>query len=388
MSRIPGIDAALLFNESRAYLFRGDRYVRYNAASGCAEPGYPRLIQTAWKGVPFHSGLDAAVNWGNGKAYLFKGSQYLRYDLESGCMEAGYPRPIASAWNGMTFTSGVDAVLNFGNGKAYFFKGNQYIRYDIKSGQADTGYPRPISSAWSGMVFTDGIDEALNLGKGKAYFFKGEHYIRYDIASGKADPGYPARCDQADRWRNVDFRELEHNGISTWKLREELQKYLTRATAAKNTVMIQRINRMLRPPTLEHITRNATALMNEAKWLNLTTNESNLFSNYVAAIEGVPTGPDPIFSGGGAGTGLLDASALWNSEDAPHDTALPNKYEGPELLPKDLRISDNVGCAAVTALAITLATPTGAGAAVLLAESASLFGTCQSILALSRELMR
>ncbi len=64
------------------------------------EPGYPKAINSAWKGMPasFNSGLDAAL-W-NGKSsniYFFKGSEYLKIlPADNWTMEEGYPREIIS----------------------------------------------------------------------------------------------------------------------------------------------------------------------------------------------------------------------------------------------------------------------------------------------------
>lgn len=389
MSRISGLDAALLFDESRAYLFRGDKYVRYNVASGSAEPNYPRLISSAWKGVPFRSGFDAAVNWGNGKAYIFKGSQYLRYDLSEGSMDAGYPRPISSAWKGMSFTGGVDAVVNFGNGKAYFFKGNKYIRYDVESGKADAGYPKLISSAWKGMSFIDGVDTAFHLGNGKVYFFKGEQYIRYDIAAGKADPGYPVRCDLPDRWKEVDFQGLWHNGLSTWELRSELSKLRARALKAANSKMVARIDKLLRPSTLEFLVRNGIPLMDEAGRLGLTLKSTDLHTaSYWAAPDGPAMGTDPIFSGGGVRVGILDVAPMFSKTDTPHNTAAENIYEGPDLLPNDLKISDTAGCLGVAGVAVAIVSPAAPGALALGAAALEYMGSCLTLKALVNEVMK
>ena len=137
--------------------------------------------------------IDAAVEWDNGKAYFFKGGQYIRYDIRSDRADPGYPKPINNeTWSGIPWTDGIDAVVNWYNGKAYFFKGGQYIRYDVKTDRADPGYPKPINSqTWSGVPWTDGIDTAVNWRNGKAYIFKGMEYVRIDISADRVDPGYP-----------------------------------------------------------------------------------------------------------------------------------------------------------------------------------------------------
>ena len=64
--------------------------------------GYPLAIAATWRGLPpeFAAGIDAAINGEGsfaGKAYLFKGDQYVRYDWAKDHMDAGYPLPI-SGW--------------------------------------------------------------------------------------------------------------------------------------------------------------------------------------------------------------------------------------------------------------------------------------------------
>jgi hypothetical protein len=83
--------------------------MRYDLATDKVDPGYPRAIQGSWNfPAPFTSGIDAAAVWNNGKAYFFKGKQYIRYDVATEVTDAGYPKPIAGNWPGV-FTDGVDA---------------------------------------------------------------------------------------------------------------------------------------------------------------------------------------------------------------------------------------------------------------------------------------
>jgi hypothetical protein len=179
---------ALVWDENKAYFFKGSQNVRYDIAADRADDGYPQAISSAWAGV-FESDLDAAVVWPNGKAYFFKGDQYTRYDIAADRADEGYPQAISSGWTGV-FESDLDAAVVWPNSKAYFFKGDQYIRYDIAADRADDGYPQAISSGWAG-VFESNLDTAVVWPNSKAYFFQGDQYIRYDIAADQADEGYP-----------------------------------------------------------------------------------------------------------------------------------------------------------------------------------------------------
>ena len=70
------LDAALDLAGGKVYLFKGAEYVRVDQQSNTVDPGYPVLIADFWPGLAeagFGSHLDAAVTWNNGKAYFFRG---------------------------------------------------------------------------------------------------------------------------------------------------------------------------------------------------------------------------------------------------------------------------------------------------------------------------
>jgi hypothetical protein len=183
-----------IWPNGKAYFFKGAQYDRYDAKTDKVDPGYPVPIAGNWPGFPpaFASGVSAGVMWNNGKAYYFKGNQYLRYDVAADKVDPGYPLPIAGQWPGL-WPDNIDAGVVWPNGKAYFFKGSQYIRYDIAADKADPGYPLPIQGHWPGFPasFAAGVNAAVLWNNGKAYFFKGSEYIRYDVATDKTDAGYP-----------------------------------------------------------------------------------------------------------------------------------------------------------------------------------------------------
>jgi hypothetical protein len=182
------IDAAIMWDNGKAYFFGGSEYVRYDIAQDRADGGYPLPIAGHWPGL-WPNGIDAAVNLGNGKAYFFKGSDYVRYDMAQDKVDDGYPLSIAGHWPGL-WPSNVRGGINWGNGKLFFFHGSEYVRYDIAQDKVDAGYPLPIAGQWPGLFDRD-IEASLLWNNGKAFFFRSGLYSRYDVAQDRVDPGYP-----------------------------------------------------------------------------------------------------------------------------------------------------------------------------------------------------
>ncbi len=185
---------AINWGNGKAYLFKGNQYIRYDIASGIVDQGWPKLISEQWKGV-WKDGIDAAIKWGK-KVYFFKGAEYLRYDIQTDSTESGYPKSIATEWPGL-WGGGIDSAIDWGNGKAYFFKGDEYSRYDIATEKLDSGYPAKMANAWHGLPARP-IDSSFLWGK-KAFFFYDNQYYMYDIATDAVDVGYPLPID-ANTW--------------------------------------------------------------------------------------------------------------------------------------------------------------------------------------------
>lgn len=149
------LDAMVKWNNGKAYVFKGSRYYRYDIATDRADPGYPLRIGGHWPGFPsaFEASIDAGVVWNDHKAYFFKGDKYIRYDLAADRTDPGYPLPIGGHWRGLpaSFNAGIDAIVLWTNGKAYLFKGKQYCRYDVAGDRMDPGYPQAIAGNWRGL---------------------------------------------------------------------------------------------------------------------------------------------------------------------------------------------------------------------------------------------
>ncbi|NER99910.1 MAG: hypothetical protein F6J86_39940, partial [Symploca sp. SIO1B1] len=120
------VDAGVVWNNGKAYFFNGTQYDRYDIKKDRVDPGYPASIINNWHGWPENfMDIDAGVVWDNGKAYFFKGSEYIRYDIKNDRVDPGYPASIINNWHGWPENfMDIDAGVVWDNGKAYFFKGS------------------------------------------------------------------------------------------------------------------------------------------------------------------------------------------------------------------------------------------------------------------------
>ncbi len=199
------LDTVLIWKDGNAYFFKDNQYISYNLENHCIESGYPQKIEQgigASFPVSFYQGIDAGLLWNNGKAFFFKGDEYIRFDLYQNQVELGYPQKLKSGnWLGWPshFYQGIDAAVLWNNGKAYFFKGDEYIQYDIYKEMTDRGYPKKIKEElgkeWPSN-FTKGIDAAITINYRKAFLFKKDEYIAYDIKKGSIDSGYPKKINE------------------------------------------------------------------------------------------------------------------------------------------------------------------------------------------------
>jgi matrix metalloproteinase-14 (membrane-inserted) len=128
------IDAAVMWNNGKAYFFSGDQYVSFDVAANKVDDGYPLPIQGhwPWPGMPF-TRIDAAVMWNDGKAYFFRGDQYVSFDVAANKVDDGYPQPIKDKWQFFEspFEQRIDAAVMWKKGRALFFHGNEYVPWDL-----------------------------------------------------------------------------------------------------------------------------------------------------------------------------------------------------------------------------------------------------------------
>ena len=99
------VNSALVWNNGKAFFFRGHGYFRFDIANDRVDPGYPKMIRTGWHGFPttFEAGIDAAIVWPNGKAFFFKGNKYCRFDIANDRVDPGYPKSTVDNWSGLGY---------------------------------------------------------------------------------------------------------------------------------------------------------------------------------------------------------------------------------------------------------------------------------------------
>jgi hypothetical protein len=204
-----------VFDDRRDVFFiRGSEFVRYNRDDKVAQPPKPLTELVPGLAEEGFGSIDAALRAGhlvspegerlNRKLFLFRQNRYMRFDLDKQQKDPGYPKLISEGWPGMPFER-VDTVMMTGPDTIYFFYGNQYVRFNPLKNCVDEGYPQPISKRWAGVTF-DRLDAAMYWGNGQAYFFSGDQHIRYDLANYRSDPGYPKYIigNYVQDWKFID----------------------------------------------------------------------------------------------------------------------------------------------------------------------------------------
>ncbi len=131
-----GIDAGVIWNDGKAFFFKDDEYIRYDLYQNKVELGYPQKLDSGnWMGWPdhFYQGIDAAVLWDNGKAYFFKDDEYIRYDIYQEIMDPDYPKKIKENWQYLpeSFTHQLSAIIRLNEHQVYFFSQDEYLGYNI-----------------------------------------------------------------------------------------------------------------------------------------------------------------------------------------------------------------------------------------------------------------
>ena len=143
-SMFPEVDAILgnPANSNEAYFFLREKYVLMDITTR-QKVFEPKVIVDEWpslKSAGFTT-VDAAVLMDDSSAYIFRGDQYVRITVAPGTNNDTIitgPKPIAGNWHvldNVGFTT-VDAILTSPvGGNQYFFSGVDYVRMVITPGE-------------------------------------------------------------------------------------------------------------------------------------------------------------------------------------------------------------------------------------------------------------
>ncbi|NXF12850.1 MMP14 protein, partial [Smithornis capensis] len=132
-----GIDAAYERGDGKFVFFKGSRHWVFE--EGVLAPGYPRALSELGRGVPTDR-LDAALLWlPSGNTYLFRGDKYYRYNEARGAVDPDYPKSI-DVWGVPPSPRG--AFMGPDDAYTYFYKGSLYWKFDNEQLRVLPGYPK------------------------------------------------------------------------------------------------------------------------------------------------------------------------------------------------------------------------------------------------------
>ena len=192
------ITAAFDNGNGKAYMFAGDRYIRYDIRKSRADEGYPKSTGKHWRGLEWDQ-IDAAFkDYGNEKVYLFRGNEFVRYDQKTKSVEAGYPKRIAHVFRGIPDSP--EAAVVRGSDLVLFFKAGRVYTFSRGRGKvlATESYPTYFKN--NAITKVDAALRFVSSNK-KNYFFTGEKYWRADNEG--VDTGYPKNI--LEHWINLKF---------------------------------------------------------------------------------------------------------------------------------------------------------------------------------------
>lgn len=153
-----GIDAALWYSfNHHAYFFKGSEYIKWKPKEGVV--GSIRTIgDDGWVGLPseFCERIDAAIEHPiNKHVYLFKGNKYCKWEPGKGVVEPAIREIGVNGWKlPPEFMNGIDAALTHPEGNyIYFFKDRNYCKWKPQEGIVSPDVRQIGTFGWEGLIF-------------------------------------------------------------------------------------------------------------------------------------------------------------------------------------------------------------------------------------------
>jgi hypothetical protein len=210
---LKSVDAAVDYDESSAYIFSGNQYIKLNKKDLSVSTLRPISY---WNGVPF-SKIDAGFNTKD-YVYLFSGEEYLRYSKANNKMESGYPKKIKDDWSGLLNDGeSLNAAITYDGNQIWFVVGEEYRGFDLSQKRV-TSTSKFSAGYWKNM--DKAFDAALRYDT-QVIYFRNTHFtdaIKKLWAQGllfKYDKEYDRKYGSRDK-AAAEF-SLKYGTVGSWK---------------------------------------------------------------------------------------------------------------------------------------------------------------------------